>query len=163
MISECEECKEKITTAKLLTKHNLIEGLDNQICKYIQCPRCDEIEEMEKFKAIYRGMNLHVIFLYRHRLSSIKNHIGIKTIEQQINKHSITFLRYVGHCLTFYHGPLSIYTEQIQQQMKRQIKNYKYIDLTILSFEFFRTLFLKRLTDKEAQFMTQCLYKLLFR
>ena len=83
-------------------------------------------------------------------------------MEQQINKHTITHLRYVGHCLKFYHSPVSRYEEQIQQHMQRQIKNYEYIDLTILSLEFFRTLFFKKLTYKEAQFMAQCLYKLLF-
>ena len=40
--------------------------------------------------------------------------------------------------------------------MEREIKNYKYIDLIILSFKFFRTLFIKKLAHNEAQFMAQC-------
>ena len=163
MVSECEACKEKIITANLVTKHILTEGLGNQICKYIQCLKCDEIEEIEKFKDIYRMMNLETLFHHNRRLSSVKKEIGVKSIEQQINKHTIAHLRYVGHCLKFYLSPLSRYEEQIQQQMKRQIKNYKYIDLIILSFNFFRALFFKRLAHNEAQFMAQCLYKLLFR
>ena len=107
MVPICGACKEKIITANLVPKQILKEGLGNQIYKYIQCPKCDEIEEIEKFKDIYSNMNLEPLFHHNRRLSSIKHEIGIKTIEQQIKNHTITHLRYVGHCLNSYHSPLS--------------------------------------------------------
>ena len=93
-VSVCGACKEKIITANLVTKHFLKEGPGNQICKYIQCPKCDEIEEIEKFKDIYSNMHLEPLFHHNRRLSSIKNEIGIKTIEQHKQTHYNTFKVY---------------------------------------------------------------------
>ena len=165
----CEQCDDLKTTTALLCKNHLTTGINNDIKKYIRCTRCDEKIKMKLFREYYNLEHWGILHWHR-KLQNIKTEINDKSVNAYINKHSIGYIRYVGHCLSYGHKPSDIclkaeaereIIKTIQKKKKRTFGDDE-IDLTIVSYKFFCNIFLKTFDDEKAQFMKKTLFEILF-
>ena len=164
----CPQCVDQKVTGKLLCKQVLRNDIYNLISIYNGCSRCDYLRNIRLFIDTYNSVTW-LILHPRWNIYSVKNHILNKNINDHINKHSMNYLRYVGHSLSYGHKPLDRYRYEYEARVKEMIRKRKRrrdgdenIDLKRLSLDFFSKLFLKRFDIPKAQFMIKTLIEILY-
>ena len=164
----CSRCTDQKVTGKLLCNQVLQEDAFNLINSFNRCEWCDDVVNDRLFRETYNSTTWFILHPSR-TLQSIKTEINDKNIGKHINKHSMSFLRYVGHSLSYGHTALDRYRDEAEYQISKMIqkrKNRKYgdedINLKMLSYDFFSKMFLKKFDNEKAQFMIRRLFKILY-
>ena len=164
----CSRCADQKVTGKLLCNQVLQKDSFNLINSFNRCEWCDDVVNDLMFRETYNSTSWFILH-YRRGLQSIKTEINDKNINKNINKVSMGYLRYVGHCLSYGHKPLDRYRYEAEYKilnMIRKRKNRKYgdenINLKMLSYDFFSNMFLKKFDNEKAQFMIRRLFKILY-
>ena len=169
MLCVCPQCADQKVTIKFLCKQSLKDDLYNHIDFFHKnCSECDHLRNVRTFIETYNSMPWHILH-YNRKVYSIKNEILDNGINVHINKISMGYIRYVGHCLSFGHAPLGRYQTEAEMTMINTIRNRKRrsfgddcIDLKYLAYRFFSRIFLKRFDNEKAQFMINTLYKIIY-
>ena len=164
----CPRCADQKVTSKLLCKQVLRNDMFNLINSFNGCKRCEDIANQLRFIETFNS-EPWLILHYSRTIYSVQNHILNRNINHRINKHSMGYLRYVGHCLSYGHTPLDRYRYECEARVKEMIRKRKRrrdgdenIDLKRLSLDFFSRLFLKRFDNETAQFMIKTLIEILY-
>ena len=165
----CPRCADQKVTSKLLCKRVLRNDMFNLINSFNGCKRCEDIANQLRFIETFNS-EPWLILHNRRTLPSIKNEIINGHVTMYLNKHSMRYIRYVGHCLSYGHKPLDRYQTETEQKIieevlkrkRRLIGEEKGMDVKDVAYRFFKTLFIKRFDNEKTQFMIDILYKILY-
>ena len=168
MLCRCQGCTDQQNTIKLLCEQVLRKDLFDLVNSFNRCEKCDEKIKMEEFKNTFNSVYWSILH-YNRRMQKIKEEINDKSINKHINKESMGYIRYVGHCLTYGHKPLDRYKIESDikiQNMIQKRKNRKFgdddLDLNLLAYKFFCNIFLKSFGNEKGQRINNILYNILF-
>ena len=168
MLRRCPGCTDQQNTIKLLCDQVLRKDLFDLVSSFNRCKKCDEKIKMEELKKTFNSVYWSILH-YNRRMQKIKEEINDKSINKHINKESMGYIRYVGHCLTYGHKPLDRYKIESDikiQNMIQKRKNRKFgdddLDLNLLAYKFFCNIFLKSFGNEKGQRINNILYNILF-
>ena len=168
MSCRCQGCTDQKNTIKLLCNQVLRNDLFDLVNSFNRCEKCDEKLNFKMFRETISSLHWGILH-FKRRMQNIKAEINDKNINKHINKHSMGYIRYVGHCLTYGHKPLDRYRIEAENEIKKAIqkrKNRKYgdddLNLNIVAYDFFCNIFLKSLGNEKGQLINNILYKILF-
>ena len=160
----CDQCNEHNITSALLCKTALLEHLNNELKPYLRCQKCKNYHH-KLFMTLSKNHNLHEI-IYHYNLKDVKSHLKTTKTKQQVNKHSMGYIRYITHCIKFYKGGRFYDDWMIKYQNKYQeeLNNMKakhHINLKTFFIDFYCELCDKRMNKADALFMEKYITKLL--
>ena len=180
MLCRCQGCTDQQNTIKLLCDQVLRKDLFDLVNSFNRCEKCDENINMKMFRETFNSVYWSILH-YNRRMQKIKEEINDKNINKHINKESMGYIRYVGHCLTYGHKPLDRYRIEAENEIKKMIqkrKNRKVgdsersslsgrsrdddLNLNIVAYNFFCNIFLKSFGNEKGQKINNILYKILF-
>ena len=166
MSCRCQGCTDQKHTIKLLCDQVLRKDLFDLVNSFNRCEKCDEKINMKMFRETISSLHWGILH-FKRRMQNIKAEINDKNINKHINKHSMGYIRYVGHCLTYGHKPLARYKIEAEIEINKMIQKRKNrsdndLDLDIVAYDFFCNIFLKSFGNEKGQKINNILYKILF-
>ena len=168
MLCRCPRCTDQQNTIKLLCDQVLRKDLFDLVSSFNRCQKCDEKLNFKMFRETINTLNWGILHFQR-RMQNIKAEINDKNINKHINKESMGYIRYVGHCLTYGHKPLDRYRIEAENKIQKMIQKRKkrtygddQFDLNQLAYKFFCNIFLKSFGNEKGQQLNNILYNILF-
>ena len=149
----CDQCKDLKTTSALLCKGKMLNEIRFNIIPFLQCSKCDILQEHKRFITLSKKYKL-IEIMRCYTTSDIKMQLKTTKTKQRVNKYSIGYVNHITRCIhdytrgRFYNRDMII-NQKFYEERIREMKAKREINLKTFFIDFYKELCEKKWNGKK--------------